>query len=107
MSSEFIDLTAPALHMKGPKPRGLLPVPALVEEIVAKQKNLSHPCFDEKAEKQMRDDFTLQYYYEWDTVACRITPQGVEVLAVGTEEIGVLLKEIPPELRPGVVVKQV
>ncbi len=83
--------------MKGPKPRGLLPVPAEVELLVAKEKIRLHPWVDPESEKRIRDDWTLQYYYEWDTVAYRITPQGVEVLAVGLEEIGELLKGMTQE----------
>ena len=45
-----------------------------------------------EARQRMVDSFTLQYYYEGFYVAYRPTPQGPEVLAVGHEEIGQLLR---------------
>ena len=51
-----------------------------------------------------RDDWTLRYYYEGETVACRSTPEGVEVLAVGPEEVRRFFEETPPENRQGVMI---
>ena len=39
-------------------------------------------------------------------VACRTTPDGIEVLAVGPEEIGRFFGETPPEDQQGVVIEQ-
>jgi hypothetical protein len=47
----------------------------------------------------MLDDWTLCYYYDGAYVAHRRTPQGVEVLAVGSEEVGKYLKDHPLETR--------
>src|SRR5690242_16837983 len=99
MSSEIINLTAPASDPRTPKPRGILPVPPEVEAIVAReeiriaQEHGVHLA--PEARRRMTDDLTLQYYYEGTDVACRETPQGVEVLAVGWDEIGDHLKTIP------------
>jgi hypothetical protein len=52
-----------------------------------------------------RDDWTLRYYYEGEMVACRSTPEGVEVLAVGPEEVGRFFDETPPEAQQGVMIQ--
>ena len=41
-------------------------------------------------------DWTLRYYYEGEEVACRGTPEGVEVLAVGPEEVGRFYQDTLP-----------
>ena len=46
---------------------------------------------------------TLAWYFEYQLVAYRSTPEGPEVLAVG-EEVGEYLKKVPPEQRPDVVI---
>jgi hypothetical protein len=45
---------------------------------------------------------TLRHWYEGTYVAYRYTPQGIEVLAVGWDEVGKFLEETPPEERQGV-----
>lgn len=97
MASEFIDLTLPAHDPNFPKPRGLLPVPPEVEEDVAREQARLQPDFTDEYAKRVRDDMTLRYYYEGSCVASRRTPQGIEVLAVGWDEVKNLLKETPPE----------
>jgi hypothetical protein len=110
MSSEISDLTAPAYDPKIFKPRGLLPVPPKVEEIVAREEGRlaqNHGVhIVPEARKRMTDDLTLQYYYEGTDVACRETIQGVEVLAVGWDEIGDYLKTTPSEQRQDVKIRQ-
>ena len=110
MSSEIIDLTAPAYDPATPKPRGLLPVPPRVEEIVAREEARiaeKHGIqIAPEARKRITDDLTLQYYYEGSDVACRKTPEGIEVLAVGWDEIGQLLKDVPPDQRQDVRIRQ-
>ena len=54
----------------------------------------------------MADDLTLQYFYEGTDVACRETPQGVEVVAVGWDEIGEYLKSTPSGQPQGVRIRQ-
>jgi hypothetical protein len=103
MSSELIDLTLPAHDPSFPKPRGLLPVPPEVEEVVA----CEEACLAREhgivlapeARRRMLDDLTLQYYYESAYIASRRTPQGVEVLAVGWDEASKYREEHPPDTR--------
>lgn len=40
-----------------------------------------------------------------DTVACRTTSEGTEVLAVGWEEVGRFFEETPSENRQGVMIR--
>ena len=79
MSSELIDLTAPAYDPETPKPRGLLPVPPEIEAIVAREEARiaqQHGVrIAPEARKRMTDDLTLQYYHEGTDVACRETPR--------------------------------
>jgi hypothetical protein len=80
-----------------PSLRGLLPVPPDVEKLMAREKARLLPFVTDESEKRMRDDFTLQYYYEGQTIAYRRTPQGVEVLAVGAVEVGELANGLTQE----------
>jgi hypothetical protein len=105
MPSDFIDLNAPRWDSRLPPPRGLLPVPPEVAEVVAREKARLQPWMDEAAEKRTRDDLTLQCYYEGQSVACRFTPEGVEVLAVG-DEIRDLLSGLTQEELFQVTLKQ-
>jgi hypothetical protein len=107
MVSTFYDESAPRPDPGAPRPHGLLPVPGFVEEIVAAEKIRLHPYVNEEAAKRIRDDHTLQYYFEGETIAYRVVPEGVEVLAVGLDEIGEMVNTIPPEERPGYIVAQI
>jgi hypothetical protein len=102
MSSEIDDLALPAHDPNFPKPRGLLPVPPEVEEDVAREQARLQPYFTEEYAKRARDEMTLRYYYEGAYVASRRTPQGVEVLAVGWDEVKKFLEETPLEQQQGV-----
>lgn len=106
MSSPITDPTAPKYHGPHPPPRGLLPVPQVIQERLTQDRARYQPNFTEAYAKRILDDWTLQYYYEGTYVAYRSTPQGVEVLAAGLEEIGELVKSVPPEQRQGVIIKQ-
>ena len=105
MPSDFIDPSAPAWDSTVPTPRGLLPVPPEVAEVVARQKARLQPWMNAEAEKRTRDDLTLQYYYQGQSVVCRFTPEGVEVLAVG-DEIRDLLSGMTQEELFQVTLKQ-
>jgi hypothetical protein len=89
--------------MSRPKPRGLLPIPGEVKRIIAKEEarllNEHGIVPTPEAQQRMVDSFTLQYYYEGFYVAYRPTSQGPEVLAVGDEEIGRLLRGMDQEER--------
>jgi hypothetical protein len=106
MSSEIYDLTLPAHDPNFPKPRGLLPVPPQVKEGVAREQARLQPYFTDEYAKRAIDDMTLNWYYEGTDVACRETPEGIEVLAVGWDEIGQILKDIPPEQRQDIKIRQ-
>jgi hypothetical protein len=83
-------LNAPLVAAR-PKPKGLLQVPPEVEAIVAQEdaRLLKEHGIVSSAEDRQRqqDSLTLQYYFEGYDVAYRRIPQGVEVLAIGLEEI--------------------
>jgi hypothetical protein len=104
MSSEIIDLNAPRYHGPLPKPRGLLPVPPEIAEEVARAQAAHQPYYSDDYAKLTRDDGTLAYYYEGEMIAYRSTSQGVEVLAVGPEEVRQYLRNAPPEEWQSVIV---
>lgn len=107
MSSQFIDPSAP--RFEGPPeqlPRGLLRPPPEVREQVAQERARHQPYYNDAYAKRALDDLTLAYYYAGLDVAYRSTDEGVEVLAVGAQEIGDYLRTTPPEQRPGVQIKQ-
>jgi hypothetical protein len=106
MWDRIIDETNPRYSGPLPKPRGLLPVPPeIVEELARTQ--AAHPLkkFSDDYAKMTRDDWTLRYYYEGEEVACRSIPEGIEVLAVGPEEVRRLYQETPPEDLHGVLIR--
>ncbi len=88
-------------------PHGLVTPPPEIAAQVAKDRAESSPeIYNDDYAKLTLDDWTLAYYYEgWD-VAYRSVPEGVEVMAVGLEEIGKYLRTVPPEQRQGVEIKQ-
>jgi hypothetical protein len=102
MASTFTDENAPAHNPLTPKPRGQLPVPTEVEQVVARENARSAAYYTAEAEKRIAEDLTLQYYFEGETIAYRRTTLGVEVVAVGLEEIRDMVKSVPPEELPGV-----
>jgi hypothetical protein len=102
MSWNFKDANEPRWDWTRPPPRGLLPVPPEVEErlaaheaIIARQGRSQFMTPEYR--KRTLDAYTLEYYYDGRLVAARTTPQGVEVLAVGAEEIGQLLRSLSQE----------
>ena len=108
MLDRIIDWTIPAHDPNFPKPRGLLPVPPQVAEQVAQFEarfiqEHGAPIAPE-ARQRMLDDWTLNYYYDDTYIAHRRTPQGVEVLAVGHEEVRKYMKEHPLETRQDVLI---
>jgi hypothetical protein len=84
-----------------PKPRGLLPIPPEVEAAVADDDALlleEHGLIPTSEDRQRQvNSQTLQYYYEGHDVAYRLTPLGVELLAVGLSEIRNLVQGMSPE----------
>jgi len=111
MAHDILDLSLAAHDPNIPKPRGLLPVPAQVAEQVADEEAR---CLQEfgvplppEVKQRLLDEWTLRYYYDRAYVAYRRTPQGVEVLAVGSDEIDHYLAEHPDATLQDVVVKVV
>jgi hypothetical protein len=60
-----------------------------------------------EAKQRMLNQGTLDWFYQDQWVSYRDTPQGVEVLAVGLEEVGKLAGRLTAEQRPGVKTKLV
>jgi hypothetical protein len=52
-----------------------------------------------EAKQRMLNDGTLDWYYHDQWVSYRETPEGVEVLAVGLEDMGALAGRLTPEER--------
>jgi hypothetical protein len=105
MSDRFIDQSNPRYGGPLPKPRGLLPVPREIAEQVSREQAARQPNYTDEYARLTRDDWTLRYYYEGEEVACRSTPDGVEVLAVGPEEVRRLFQDVPPEKRQGIIIR--
>jgi hypothetical protein len=109
MASDLIDYTLPAHDPNFPKPRGLLPVPPEVAESVARSdaRLLREKGIQVTAEARQRDlEYkTLNWYFDNTEVAYRRTPQGIEVLAVGPEEVSRFRRDHPLETRRDVVIR--
>jgi hypothetical protein len=89
-------------------PHGLIQVPQEVLDIVEKQVAKFPPeIVTPESRKRMIDDLTLQYYFEGEEIAYSRTAQGIEVFAVGLEEIGKYIRKHPYQERPDVVFEPV
>ena len=84
-----------------PHLRGLLPIPAEVEAEVQRQE-ATHPMTPEYRHV-LRGRLTLEYYFSGVEIAFRRTPQGIEILAAGLDEISAFRRTSTPEERQGVV----
>jgi hypothetical protein len=107
MYDRIIDTTLPAHDPTFVKPRGLLPVPPRVAEFGARDEaeciRKHGTGFSPEARQRILDNNVLNWYYDGSYVAYRRTPQGVEVLAVGSEEIDKFRREHPLEERRDVI----
>jgi hypothetical protein len=111
MSGQFIDLGHPAYDATFPKPRGILPIPPAVAELIAReearvQKQHGVKLTDE-ARRKMLNDQTLDWFYRDQWVSYRETDQGVEILAVGPEEIEQLKGRLSGEEQQTIRTRQV
>jgi hypothetical protein len=98
---EFVDID----HGSRPSPRGLLPTPGEVEKLLRSQaKRVS--AMTPRIRQRYRDDLSLSYYFGGQEVAFRFADQGMEVLAVGEEEIQALKDRLSPCELLGVVQEQ-
>ncbi len=102
-----VDQQGVPVVLSRPKPRGLLPVPGEVKEILAKEEARllkEHGIVPTpEARQRMIDSYTLQYYFDGIDIAYRRTTQGVEVVAVGLEEVSELIRLSPQDQRADVV----
>jgi hypothetical protein len=93
-----------------PKPHGLLAIPPEVETVVAREEVRllkEHGITPTpEARQRMVDSLTLQYYFDGIDIAYRRTTQGVEVVAVGLDEVGELIRTTPQEQRADLVFGQ-
>ena len=105
MYARIIDETNPRYSGPLPKPRGLLPVPPEIAEEISRDQTAHQPYYTDAYAKMTCDDWTLRYYYEGETVASRSTPEGVEVLAVGPEEVRRFFEETPDESQHGIMIR--
>ena len=76
MYARIIDESNPRYRGPLPKPRGLLPVPPEIAEEMSRDQAAHQPNYSDDYAKLTRDDWTLTYYYEGETVACRSTADG-------------------------------
>jgi hypothetical protein len=99
MPGTFSDANAPRFDPTGLRrpedlPHGLVRPPAEILAQVARERARFAPeIYDDAYAKRTLDDWTLAYYFEGLDVAYRSVPEGVEVLAVGLDEIGQLVKD--------------
>lgn len=85
----------PAAEDRPPSPlRGPLPTNPEIENAV--EDILEGRPVTEAARQRIVDDFKLRYYFGGHWATFRYTPQGVEVLAVGLDEIGRLKRKRTP-----------
>lgn len=105
MPPPFLDPTKPLPH-PDTLPRGLIAPPPEVLEVIARDKARFGAWYTPEYEILTLNDMTLAWYFMYQLVAYRPTPQGPEVLAVG-EEVYDLLDKTPPEQRGDIEVTQV
>lgn len=82
--------------------RGLLPTPPQVKRLVARE--AAQRPMSANARQWVTDCFNMQYYFGGHYIAYRKTERGVEVLAVGVDEIGQLMDRIPPAEDPKIII---
>jgi hypothetical protein len=111
MTTTFPGQKQPPPDRALPGPRGLLPVPPEVAEHVEREAARAQAehgfLLTEEARRRMRHQGTLDWFYRDRWVSYRETLQGVEVLAVGLEEVGELASRLTEEERAGVTTKLV
>ena len=92
-----------ALDLKGKPPEelphGLLPIPPEVRECVERERSKMRPEVFEANRQLLLNDWTIGWYFEklYPQVLYRTTPEGPEVLAVGTDEVLALRRAMPDE----------
>ncbi len=105
-----IDEQGEPVMLMRPTPHGLLPIPPVVEALVAREEVRLLRDYGitptPEARQRMVDSLTLQYDFDGIDIAYRRTNQGVEVVAVGLDEVGELIRTTPQEQRVDLVFGQ-
>lgn len=88
------------------RPEDYLVVPEAIRSAVAEEEARLNETFGvnqcSEYVARVRNDWTLQYLYGAETIACRCTQDGVIIFAVGLKEIRTLLDHFTsPEHRSG------
>jgi hypothetical protein len=105
-----VDEVGEPIVLARPKPHGLLAIPPEVEAVVAREEARllkDHGISPTpEARQRMVDSLTLQYYFDGIDIAYRHTTHGVEVVAVGLDEVGELIRKTPQAQRADLVFGQ-
>ncbi len=109
MASDLLDWTLPAHDPSVPRPRGLLPVPPeVVERLASREADLLRERGIQVAPEASRralEYAMTNWYFDNTEIAYRRTPEGIEVLAVGSEEVSRFVRDHPLETRRDVVIR--
>jgi hypothetical protein len=98
MSGTFFNTSDPRfngsnLRLPRDLPHGLvMPPPEILAQVAGERAKFDPEIFNDAYTKLTLDDRTLAYYYEGFEVAYRSIPEGIEVLAVGVEEINAFVQ---------------
>lgn len=90
--------------LSGQEPPPLMSTPPEVQPWVDRMV-ADRPNMTPEDRQQITDDFNLQYHHGGNEVLTWQTPQGLAVLAVGTESIARILNHLPFEERQDVWVR--
>ncbi len=95
MASTVADLNSARYQLRFEElPRGLVQFPEFIKEGLEKEQARMGFRFGEEYARNSLEYMTLVWYYDGLPVAYRPMPDGIEVLALGFEEV------VPYELRP-------
>jgi hypothetical protein len=99
MPSTLIDTTNPWWNAPlDSRPRGLVRHPQHVVDWVTRERARLAPNYGDEYAKQSLDWLTVDWYYQGIPVAYRSRPEGVEILAVGYDEVAAFRNNTPTEL---------
>jgi hypothetical protein len=86
-------------------PRGLMPTPPQVAELVERELKAAGVPVSDRERQRITDIFNLQFYFRGEPVAYRRTPQGLEVLAAGRQEVDELYAKLSQAERQGIILE--
>jgi hypothetical protein len=98
MSGSFIDENTPRYLLPLEQlPRGRVVFPQhIVDQVAADRAKFPAEIYTEDYARRILEDHTLAYYYQDIPVAYRSLPDGVEILAVGFEEVAAYWQQPVP-----------